>query len=481
VSLRTNGDDKTSPAKRRGGILRAAVLLVTLIVSVSVGRYAWQGLSVATGYAAKLTCSLSLNSKQASERITAELLDHVLAPVSRRLIIKAADCCASATAFGLVRARAVYRPGLGCTLLNGRSERELALLEGLPERPALDPSVPWPLGDAGPASAPDAAVAAAIDEAFRERPASGSGRVRQTKAVVIAHRGRLLAERYADGYSAATPMISWSMAKSVLAAVVGLAVSDGRLALDGPAPVPEWSADADPRRAITLDQLLRMSSGLRFDETYGAVNDVSRMLFTAPDTGAYAARSPLAAMPDTVWSYSSGTSNIVARILRDTFGGDVAAFVGYARRRLFDPASMASAFFEHDASETPIGSSFVFMTARDWARFGELHRNDGVWNGRRVLPEGWVRYVTTPTPHAPQGCYGAHWWLNAGDTSDSARRPWPSLPTDAFAARGYSGQWLLVVPSRELVIVRLGIAFPDDGDDGTVELARAVIDALGDP
>jgi CubicO group peptidase (beta-lactamase class C family) len=455
-------------------------LLLAVIVAAGLGRYAWSALRVATGYAAKLTCSLTLNSKQRSEVITAELLDHVLRPVSRRLIITAADCCASAGAFGVVRARAVYRPGLGCTLLNGRSEQGLASLEGLPPRPAPDPNVPWPLGEGGPASAPSAAIEAAIEEAFREVDAPGSGRVRQTKAILIAHRGRLVAERYAEGYAASTPMISWSMAKSVLAAVVGIAVSDGRLALDAPAPVPEWSAPDDPRRAITLDQLLRMSSGLRFDETYGAVNDVSRMLFTAPDTGAYAARSRLAAAPDAVWSYSSGTSNIVARILRDSFGDDVAAFVRYVRERLFDPASMTSAFFEHDASETPVGSSFVFMTARDWARFGELHRNDGLWNGNRVLPDGWVRYVTTPTPRAPQGRYGAHWWLNAGDPDDPGRRQWPGLPADAYAARGYSGQWVLVIPSHELVLVRLGIAFPDDADDGTVELARSILDAIGD-
>lgn len=475
----------------RGKVWGVAASLLAGAITAAIASYAWDALSVATGYAAKLTCSLSLNSGQPAEVIDAELLDHALAPVSRRLTVTAADCCASAGAVGVVHARAVYRRGLGCTLLAGRSEKDLASLEAMPERPVLDANVPWPLGDAGPAAAADAAddaaigeaiggaIDAAIDEAFREVDAGGSGRVRQTKAVVVAHRGRLLAERYAGGYAASTPMLSWSMAKSVTAAVAGLAVADGRLFLHGPAPVAEWSAQDDPRHAITLDQLLRMSSGLRFDETYGALNDVSRMLFTEPDTGAYAARSPLAATPDTVWSYSSGTSNIIARMLRDSFGGDPASFVRYARERLFDRASIASAFFEHDASGTPVGSSFVFMTARDWARFGELHRNDGVWDGKRVLPEGWVRYVTTPTPRAPQGRYGAHWWLNAGEPSDAGQRQWPSLPADAYAARGYSGQWVLVVPSYELVIVRLGIAFPDDGDDGTVELARAVIAALG--
>ena len=268
------------------------------------------------------------------------------------------------------------------------------------------------------------------------------------------------------------------MAKSVLAALVGVAVSDGRLTLHAPAPVPEWSAPDDPRHAITLDDLMRMSSGLTFDETYGAINDVSRMLFTVPDTGAFAARSPLEFPPGTHWSYSSGTANIVARLLRDSFHGDVAALILYADQRLFDPAGMTSAFFELDESGTPIGSSFAFMTARDWARFGELHRRDGMWDGRRILPEGWVRYVTTPTPDAPDGSYGALWWLNAGAPGKPSQRPWPLLPTDTYAARGHSGQWVVVVPSAKLVVVRLGLSFPDDGNDGTEQLVAGVLRAL---
>jgi len=469
-----------------------AVVVVAVVAVAALGRFAWTGLEVSTGFAAKLVCSLTLTSGQSADAIRAELLDQALAPVSSLLSLKPADCCASANLFGFVSARAVHRRGLGCTLLAGRDERDLESLPEMPERPVLDAAAPWPRGGAGPVASPDSAtdvashaatrgaIDSAIDEAFRETDETGSGNVRQTKAVVIAHRGNLIAERYADGYSASTPMISWSMAKSVLAALAGIAVSEGRLSLDAPAPVPEWAAPGDPRRAITLDQLLRMSSGLRFDETYGAVNDVSRMLFTEPDMGAYAARMPLDADPDTAWSYSSGTSNIVARMLRDSFGGDVAAFVRYSRERLFDAAAMTSAFLEHDATGTPVGSSFVFMTARDWARFGELHRNDGVTDGRRVLPDGWVRYVTKPTAHAPQGSYGAHWWLNAGEAGDADKRPWPSLPADAYAARGYSGQWLLVVPSRELVLVRLGISFPDAGKDGTVELATKVLAALGE-
>jgi CubicO group peptidase (beta-lactamase class C family) len=442
-----------------------------------LAMYAQRGLAVATGYAAKVTCSLTLNSRQPADEIRRQYLDRELFPVSRRLTLRPADCCASAGAFGIVRARAVYRPGMGCTLLAGRGEDQIGMPEGLRiERVPLDASVAWPRGEQPLTTAGAPAIEAAIDVAFAE-PAGDGDRIRQTKAVLIAHEGRLIAERYAAGYGPDTPMLSWSMAKSVLAAVVGIAVSDGRLALHEPAAVPEWRDAADPRRAITLDQLLRMSSGLAFDETYGAINDVSRMLFTEPDVGAYAAAKPLASAPDTAWSYSSGTSNVVARILRDTLGG-YEEFARYAHERLFAPALLRSAFFEADASGTPIGSSFVFMTPRDWARFGELHRNDGVVDGVRVLPQEWVRYVTTPTPRAPKGQYGAHWWLNAGDPAGSDNRPWPELPSDAYAARGHSGQWVLVIPSRSLVIVRLGMSFPDDGVDGTVDLARAVLAGL---
>jgi CubicO group peptidase (beta-lactamase class C family) len=190
------------------------------------------------------------------------------------------------------------------------------------------------------------------------------------------------------------------------------------------------------------------------------------------------AAMPLAFPPDSHWAYSSGTSNIIARIVRDAFGGDVEAMMRYANAELFDPAGMTSAFFEPDASGTPIGSSFAYMTARDWARFGELVRQDGVWDGVRLLPEGWVRYATTPTPLAPQGAYGAHWWLNAGTPGAPEDRPWPRIPAEVYAARGHSGEWVAVVPSARLVVVRLGLTHPDEEPlDGTETLIAELLEA----
>ena len=435
--------------------------------------------SVGAGFTAKVACSLAWNSGQDVDALLRDYIVPEAAPLGPLLgVTKTKDGAEGRAWGGLVRARAIYRPGFGCTLLRDATAEELALPDGIAApRPMLPAGAPWPRGAARPENPAPRAITTAIDRAFAE-PVPANGRVRRTTAIVVAHDGQLVAERYADGYGADTPMLSWSMAKSVTAALVAIEIGDGRLALHERAPVPEWSSPDDPRHAITLDQLLRMSSGLAFDEHYGAVNDVSRMLFQYGDVGAFAAKSKLAAKPDTVWSYSSGTTNIVARMLRELHGNDLGALVSFSRERLFDAADMTSAFFEPDVTGTFIGSSFAFMTARDWARFGELHRQDGVWFGRRILPEGWVRYVTTPTPLAPDGQYGAHFWLNAGDPKNPAQRPWPKLPTDTYAASGHSGQYVFVVPSAKLVVVRLGLSLPDDGKEGAEELVAEVIAAI---
>jgi CubicO group peptidase (beta-lactamase class C family) len=454
--------------------LRVALGLLALLAGLALGgRWLWVATSVGAGFAAHVACSLAFVSGQDPSRVLVDYIAPETAPLGPALGLDVGEREVVARVLGVPRARAMHRPGLGCTQVYGDAAPLAA--EPAPHRArGADASLAWPRGEAPAPARADPTIEAALERAFAEPGPKGEYR-RQTRAVVIVHDGRLVAERYAPGYGPRTPMLSWSMAKSVTATLVGLAADGGLLDLRAPAPVPEWGAPDDARAAITLDQLLRMSSGLRFDETYGPTSDASVMLFRWPDTGAFAARMPLVAAPDSVWSYSSGSSNIVARALRDRFHGDLGAMVRWARERLFDPAGLRSAFLEPDASGTLIGSSFAYMTARDWARFGELHRRDGEWLGRRVLPEGWVRYVTTPTPAAPQGRYGAGWWLNAGSTGNPADRPWPELPPDAYAASGHSGQWVFVVPSARLVVVRLGLSVPDNGYDGARELVAELI------
>jgi CubicO group peptidase (beta-lactamase class C family) len=264
-----------------------------------------------------------------------------------------------------------------------------------------------------------------------------------TLAVVVVQGGRLVAERYGPEAGPDTPLLSWSMAKSITHALTGILVRRRELDVHRPAAVPEWAEPADPRRAITVDQLLRMSSGLAFVEDYvdDRISDTIAMLFGdgRHDMAAFAASFPLMAPPDATWSYSSGTTNIICRLL-DVASGGLAPVM---EAELFGPLGMRSATPGFDEAGTFVGSSYVHATGRDFARFGLLYLRDGVWEEHRLLPEGWVDYARTPTPRSDDLSYGAHWWL------------WPGRP-GAFYASGYEGQYLVVVPDLDLVVVRLG-------------------------
>jgi len=270
-----------------------------------------------------------------------------------------------------------------------------------------------------------------------------------TLAVVVVHRGRIVRERYGPDTDETTTLISWSMAKSITHALVGLLVADGLLDIHQPAPVEAWQHDA--RASITVQDLLTMTSGLQFVEDYvdAGISHVIEMLFGAGkhDHASYAASFPLVAPPGTVWNYSSGTSNIICRIAGDVIGGGLDGMAAYLRERLFEPIGMTSATPRFDDAGTFVGSSFVDATARDFARFGCLYLGDGRWNGRQLLPDGWVRHARTPMP-APlpddeQHGYGAHWWL------------WNRDPA-TLAALGYETQRTIVASDRDLVLVRLG-------------------------
>ena len=289
------------------------------------------------------------------------------------------------------------------------------------------------------------------------------------------HKGRIAAERYAADVGPDTPLIGWSMAKSVMNALAGVLVREGRLAIDRPVPMSEWRKPGDPRGRITLDHLLRMSSGLKFDEDMTTpVADVMRMLLGVGDMASYAANKELEATPGTKWQYSSGTSNILARVVRNVLKDD-GGYLTFPRRALFDRIGMAGAVLETDAAGTFVGSSFMYATARDWARFGMLYLQDGVWDGERILPEGWVAYTRLPAPADPRKRYGAHFWL---DVPDGFRGGDARLPRDAFHAAGHEGQFVTIVPSHDAVIVRLGKArYPDAWDHAA--FVREVLGALG--
>lgn len=322
-----------------------------------------------------------------------------------------------------------------------------APLVPLPEHPSgLDwPTLAWPENFTD-TSFDRARCEQALETAFSDAALEKMG---ETHAFLAVKGGQVVLERYAEGRDASTTFPSWSKAKSITHALIGILVRDGKIDLHAPADVPEWQSENDPRRAITLDQLLRMSSGLKFAEDYvdAGVSDVIEMLFGAgsEDVAAHAASFPLEHAPDTFWNYSSGTSNIVARCAARALGKSGDAFQDWMFKELFNPIGMTSPLPKSDAAGTFIGSSFCYATARDFARFGLLYMRDGVWNGQRILPEGWADYARTPTktpPDEPMG-YGAHWWLGLAGP-------------ESFSANGYEGQFTVCVPSLDLIMVRHG-------------------------
>jgi CubicO group peptidase (beta-lactamase class C family) len=308
----------------------------------------------------------------------------------------------------------------------------------------------------------------------------------ETRALVVMQGGRVIAERYAPGYGPDTRLISWSMAKSVTATLVGLMVADGRLALDEPAPVPEWQTPRDGRAAITLRHLLHMSSGL--DHTEMAEGDVAiydadtpRMLFLdgRENVARYAETRPLEADPGTKFEYSSATSNILADIMTRslTQSKDPVerrdAMNEYAKGRLFEPLGMDGAFIEYDRSGTMLGGSIIHATARDWAKFGEFLRNNGSVRAAQLLPTSWTRFMKTPSKN--DSSYGGHIWLNRTRNEGRDQVLFPGkAPSDVFAALGHLGQFVVVSPQHRLTIVRLGNTADSKLDPVNDQLAKLI-------
>ena len=423
--------------------------------------------AMAAGVAAKLACSgVFVSGRTLTDVVKADI--ERLSPLTRVVDYSLDQEAGTVTAIiqGVART-ALYRPGVGATLMVDTDMQTLRRqADGLATTPRARGEGVWPAGEAiDPTPLPGVDVAAlgrALDAAFAEEAPEGG---KDTRAMVVVQDGRIVAERYAPGFDKDTPLLGWSASKSALATLVGALVTDGRLDLDATALAPEWWSPDDPRRSITLDQLLRMSSGLSFSEPYYPGADSTVMLFERGDMAGFAASKPLEAPPGRLWSYSSGTTNLVSRIVMLAVGGTMAAYQRYARERLFEPAGMASAVFEPDPQGVIVGSSYLYATARDWARFGLLYLNGGELGGRRILSRAWVDYVRTPAPSAPLAEYGAHFRLNGFEAAGSSKRVYPNLPHDIYLARGHFRQIVAIVPSRSAVIVRLGWTPDDDGFD----------------
>jgi CubicO group peptidase (beta-lactamase class C family) len=457
-------------------ILATTTALVSLALSAAWAR---EVPVVATGFVANILCTETFVSGQTPERVLSDTTDampgawlinwalNVAVDTLRR------DVTVSLLGFG--KSHAIYREGLGCYLDHGDAVAQVALPNADLQQPALLPDI------AGPAVVAPATsqLAAALGRAFAE---PDQGPRRHTRAVVVLKDGRVVAERYADGFGADTPILGFSATKSVISALTGILVRKGALTLDKPVPIAAWQGAGDSRGAITIDNLLRQTAGLAIGSSLeaslgAAFAPVNRMKYMESNMAGYAESLDLATPPGSAWNYNDGNFVILSHLIRNAAGGKAADVVRFARQELFAPLGMRNVTIEFDASGNPEGSSQMLASARDWARFGALYLGDGVVGGKRILPEGWVNYSAAPTKNAWVG-YGAGFWTNFGDSFGATYRVEHGWPRDAFFAKGTTGQYVIIVPSEKLVIVRLGRSpnWPPEAD-GVFDLVRDVVGA----
>lgn len=344
--------------------------------------------------------------------------------------------------------KAVYIKGFGCTLVKEFDENTIRNRPyTIVPLPKVNPdTIGWPAGDkltdTIPAGIKMDVLNAALDRAFADTAGT-----KGTFAVAVAYRNQLVAERYKTGFSANNRFLSWSMAKSFTNALVGIMVKKGMLDVNKSCGFPQWQKDG--RSAITITNLMHMNAGQKWSESYGNLSDVNLMLHKYGDMGLYSIEKPLAVRPDSVWVYNSGATNIVNYAIRKQFKSE-SDYYAFPRKELFNPLGMRSAIFETDASGTFAGSSYIYCTMRDYVRFGLLYLNNGNWLGNQILPEGWVADVRKEA-NGSKGQYGSFFWLNrSGD--------YPDVPHDLFMCRGHDGQYIYIIPSLQMVVVRIGFS-----------------------
>ncbi|MEE1963425.1 serine hydrolase [Allomuricauda taeanensis] len=423
-------------------LLKRVLLLLVLIIGVVV-YLNYPKLNIISGYAAKNVASGVYVAHRSAASMNQFDNKAPLIELASTELDESKEA-ASSTVYGLMKRTAVYRDGLGAVLVN--DDYDPTKLTIRPHRSKTMDTIPYPYGQADPLDTilPEVdmdLINKAVAMAFADPE------IQKTRTFLILYKGHLIAERYIDGFDKDTPILGWSMTKSVLATCFGILEHQGKLEMDWPAPIAEWKDDE--RKNITLDHLLRMQSGLEWDEDYSTISDVTRMLFLDSDMTQAQKDKKAIAEPTEIWNYSSGTSNLLSGILRQQFRSHQ-EYLDFPYEALVDRIGMQSMVLEADIAGNYVGSSYAWASTRDWARFGQLYLNKGNWNGEQVFAPEWVDYITTPTIHS-NGTYGAHFWLNA-------EGKYPDVPKDLFSCNGYEGQHVFIIPSKDLVVVRTGLA-----------------------
>jgi len=442
------------------------IILFTLILIVLVAYFTYlkPNFQVVNGYAAKNLCScvfVAGHEEKAVKEIDLGFSFIAMANTSVDYQSKST----TSDMWGLVPRKAVYRDGIGCVLVNELSETELLSQTFQPTFSKYDSLENWfefPDSLAILSDEQSEELQMVINEAMK----NDEEKTINTRALVVLHKGQLVGESYEEGYTKDSRLLGWSMTKSITSTMAGLLIRDGKFALETPAPIASWSGT--PKEGITYQNLLQMSSSLEFEEEYGSYSDANKMLWISDTMGVVTVGKSLIADPGEKWYYSSGTTNLLMLLMRQYFDSQE-AYWDYLNQELFNRIGANSFIIEPDAAGNFVGSSFGWATARDWARVGQLYLNNGNWAGEQILAESWVEFVQqSPDDPESKDVYGGQFWLN---------KVHPGMPEDSYFMNGFHGQRVIIIPSKELVVVRLGVDYNGSFDfDGFVNEIITVIE-----
>ncbi|WP_456460625.1 serine hydrolase domain-containing protein [Lutibacter sp.] len=417
-----------------------SLLIIGLFAIIYITYTYYNKLDIITGYASKNEASVVFLAHRT--QASAENEDNNFSPIKlAKNTVNREEKSVTATVFGLKKRTAVFREGLGAVLMiEGVKD---SLKYEIPKRDFKFVNLPYPYGDNPQKDTIFNNVnynelSKAVDNSFSS--------YKKTRAVVVIYKDQIIAEKYAEGFDKNTPILGWSMTKSITSAVLGVLEKKGKISVNQINLFAAW--ENDERSKITLNDLLHMNSGLAWDEDYNNISDVTKMLFLDIDMSKTQMNKPLVGAPDNSWNYSSGTTNLLSGFIRNQFKTHQ-EYLDFWYSALIDKIGMHSMVLETDLAGNYVGSSYGWATPRDWAKFGLLYLHNGNWNGEQLLNESWVNYTATPT-NGSNGQYGAHFWLNAGGV-------YPNAPTDLFSCNGYQGQRVFIIPSKELVVVRMGL------------------------
>lgn len=419
-----------------------AIVLVAILVYLRISIY--PQLDLLSGFSAKSVASGHFIDNRSLETI--QQGDNDIEKVNWATNkINDAEHFVTTNVYGFKERKAIYREGLGATLIN--DDFDVSKPYNVPKRSKINNNLPFPYGNLEPKDTVFSNIDykklnVAVENAFDKK----SEKNKRTRSVIVIFKDKIIAEKYVDGFNKDSKILGWSMTKSITGTLFGILQKQGKIDITKPAPIDEWKNDE--RAKITLNDLLHMNSGLEWEEKYDKICDATKMLFTEEDMTKSQIQKPLIGKPNNTWNYSSGTTNLLSGILRKKFKTHQ-EYLDFWYTDLLDKIGMNSAIVEVDMAGNFVGSSYGWATTRDWAKFGLLYLHKGNWNGEQIFAESWAKYVSTPT-NTSNGNYGAQFWLNTGGR-------FPNAPKDMFYASGFQGQMVAIFPSHDLVIVRMGL------------------------